>query len=305
MPIIDSRKLAQEGLLEAAKLAVLSLHKAPQITGRTDIKAVVVTGDAFKPLMGVMEEIEALGFEGMMKFPFMPLFLDYFCYKTAIEEGWNPVAIILGAELTVSQSGWDCGACGFPSCAAFNKYARKHKSPGPILGRGLGMGPSCAMKMLDLSIACDYVTATLHNLNVETRAQGTFAILAQGLEYIPETSCCIVNPVGPIAELFWYSRRPMGGMIPIPASGEIPDMVYQMGLTFLRERHPDAWEALPALTHPWIKGHGKWWERSKEYVKIESDPQIEKDAEDLTKIFLQAIDKRKAEVKKLREEGNL
>ena len=305
MPIIDSKKIAQEGLLEAAKLAALSLHKAPQITGRTEVKAVVVTGDAFKPLMGVMEDIEALGMEGMLKFPFMPLFLDYTCYKKAMEDGWDPIVIIVGANLNVSQSGWDCGACGFPSCREFNKFTRKNKSDGPMLGRGLGKGPSCVMKMLDLGIACDYVTACLHNLNVETRAQGTFAIIAQGLEYIPGVSTCICNPVGPIAELYWYSRKPLGGMMPIPASGEIPDMVYQMSLNMFRERHPDAFESLPALTHPWIKGYGKWWERPKEYVKIESDAQIDQDTEDMTKIFLEAIDKRKGEVKKLREEGKL
>ena len=304
MPIIDSRKIAQEGLVEAAKLAVLSLHKAPQLTGRTEVKAVVVTGEAFQPMLDVMGEIEAMGFDGLLKFPFAPLMLDYFCYKTAIAEGWDPVVIILGADLTVSETGWDCGGCGFPSCNRFNKFARSNKTPGPLLGLGLGEGPSCVLKMLDFSIACDYVTATLHNLNVETRAQGTFAILAQGLGYIEGVSCCLCNPVGPIAELFWYSRRPLGGMMP-SSPGELPDMIYQMGLTMLRERHPDAWEALPALTHPWLKGPGKWWERPREYIHVGPDAEIDQHEKEITETFIQAVENNRGKVKNMREEGKL
>ena len=105
-------------------------------------------------------------------------------------------------------------------------------------------------------------------------------------------------------DIFWYSRRPLGGMFPAPP-GEIPEMIYQMGMTMLRERHPDAWEALPALTHPWVKGVGKWWERPREYIKVESDPEIDKGEEEITKLFLQAIDNNRPKVKKLREEGKV
>lgn len=301
MAMYDSKKLVQEGLLEAAKLVALSIHKAPSFTGRTEIKAVVVTGESFKVMMSVMDAVmEKVGMGGLMNFPFVPLAGDYLLYQSAINSGWDPVVLIMGAELTVSQTGWDCGACGFPTCGKFNKYTKEHRSPGPVMGTGLGLGPSCAWKVLDFSIANDWAAASLHNLNVENRVQGTFGMLAQSLGYLEDTSTSLVIPLGPVCELFYYSRKPFFGLIPAPP-GHLPDMAYDLSYEFLRSRHPDMWESLPALAHPWIKGKGKWWERDREYIKVAPDPEIDKAEKEVVDIYLKAVAEKKKELEQLKQ----
>lgn len=303
MTTYDSKKLVQEGLLEAAKLVCLSIHKAPTLTGRTEVKAIVVTGEEFQVMMSAMDVImDKVGLAGFTDFPFMPLLGDYFGYRAAMDTGWEPIALIIGAELTISQTGWDCGSCGFPTCAEFNKFSRKNKSPGPVMGLGLGLGPSCTWKNLDFSIAADWACATLHNLNVENRIQGTFGILAHALGYLEGTSTALVLPLGPVCEFFYYSRKPLYGVLPT-TPGYLPDMAYDLSYEMLRTRHPDMWESLPALAHPWIKGKGKWWERAREYIKVGPDAEIDKKEKEIEDLFLKTIADKRKELEALRKKA--
>ena len=68
----------------------------------------------------------------------------------AYDEGNPPVVLLLGADLTKSTSGWDCGACGFPTCAEFNRTASCITA-----WAFLSYGPSCMLNVLDIGIACD------------------------------------------------------------------------------------------------------------------------------------------------------
>jgi len=98
----ESKALANESLVDVAKHCIRAIHHAPQITGRVKVKTAIITGEALEPVIDVLEVI---GEHQLV------LWMDGLTYRTAYEEGNPPVLLLIGADLTKSQSGWDCGAC--------------------------------------------------------------------------------------------------------------------------------------------------------------------------------------------------
>ncbi len=67
--------------------------------------------------------------------------------------------------------GLDCSACGFASCADFNEAARK----------GDFIGPSCAVRLLDLGIALGSAAKTASDHNVDNRIMYRVGVSARRL----------------------------------------------------------------------------------------------------------------------------
>ncbi len=67
--------------------------------------------------------------------------------------------IAIGAKIKNSNLGWDCGACGFPSCTELNKSRLNGNINTP--------GPSCNWISFDLGIACDYAAAMAYKLGIQ------------------------------------------------------------------------------------------------------------------------------------------
>jgi uncharacterized ferredoxin-like protein len=302
MAFYSDDKLKQEGLLEAAKLASLSIHKAPSITGKREVKSLVVTGDSFMVMMDTVgAAVDKLGLGALMNFQFVPIVSDYFTFKVAMDtEGWDPTALLVGADLTTSDLGWDCGACGFPKCAEFNKYSRGHRSRGPLQAGLAFEGPSCMWKAIDYAVASDWAASMLYSLNVETRCMMTFGMIAHNLGYLEGTSVVIMMPLGPVVEHWYYSRSAIPRMLGVKA-GALPEMMVNMiGGEFLRMRHPDLWTSLPALAHPWIKKE-KYWESSRDYVSLGPNPDLDSAMAEVDAALREAIEEKKKELEVLKQ----
>ena len=120
MSVIDGRKHDKEGLTTSAAQVLQAYYKAPQITSRVKLQSMVVTGEDLQPMVELVGALEKnLGKEGASSV-FFPIFMDYLCYKDAIESGNAPAVLVLGADLTRSELGWNCGACADmnPACPA-------------------------------------------------------------------------------------------------------------------------------------------------------------------------------------------
>lgn len=262
MSMLEGKQLAHEGLLQAASLVLNAYYKAPMVTSRVNLKSLVLTREDFLPmieLVGKMEE--SLGREGASSV-FFPLYMDYLCYRDAFQRPDPPVVLVLGANLMTSELGWNCGACGFPSCAEFNRFSKESGGMGAF-----GGGPSCAWKVIDYCIAVDYACSAAHQLSLENRIQATFGAVAYLLGYLEDCSMVLTLPLGPVTELWYYNRPSLAKL-----------STYSEWVQLMRQNYTWMFQMFSSNMHPWVKDDGPWWEKEhtgRDTVKVAHDPELE------------------------------
>jgi uncharacterized ferredoxin-like protein len=243
MARIDGKEAARDMVVEVAKLAAAAAYRTPQLTAKLELKTEIVTG---KDLLPIIEFFEAIH-------PIAPvMYFDYKSLKYFIDSGYAPTVLLLGAELTRSELGWDCGACGFETCAEFNAYSKKHKSRSM-----LASGPSCIWKVLDFGAACDFACAAVAQHRLECRAMGTLGVAAAGVGFLPDCSMCTGIPIGPPGDFVYFSR-----------SQNVDTASYETHREWLLRTSPTNWLAFPGSTRPSIKTKQDWW-NNMEYIKWE------------------------------------
>jgi uncharacterized ferredoxin-like protein len=77
---------------------------------------------------------------------------------------------------------YDCGACGYPTCAEFLRAAPKHQQPG--FEEWEFAGPICQLRCVDLGIAVGSAAKTASLNNVDCRCQTRIAAAARKLGII-------------------------------------------------------------------------------------------------------------------------
>ncbi len=258
MTMIDGKAFSQERLLDVAGHVLQAYFKAPQTTVRSDKKAMVVSGEEAKPIIEFVEKLEAkLGTEAV-KNAFFPLYVDYQCVKVATDNGYPPVILLLGADLTKADLGWNCGSCGFQTCGEFTKYKKKHGG----MGRH-SAGPSCSWKTLDYGLACDYACAAAGELNVDNRILGSLGFICDALGYMDDVSITLAYVLGPPEELWWYNR-------PSLKKWSTPEQHKDL----LRNNYTFHYQMFSTDLKPQVKKGDSWWEEPEEFVKIGPDKEF-------------------------------
>jgi len=274
MTMMDGRAFAQEKLMDNASLVLNAYYKAPLTTSRLNQKAMIVTGEEMMPLLDVIDVLaEKVGGHEATQNIFAPLYMDYLAYKVALEEGQPVALLLLGADLSRADLGWDCGACGFPTCGELSKYFKKNSGMGRMM-----VGPSCAWKSLDWGIACDYACAAAWELNMENRIEGTYGLLANALGYMDDVTAVMALPLGPVKE-FWYYNRPTMGKVITPEAQE----------ELLRNNISVHWVMFAGDLKPPMKGPGDWWARPTEYGSVGPDPEYTAFQQKNTGLMLEAV----------------
>lgn len=194
---IKFEELQEETLIDVAKLCGAAVLKAPQITGRVRYKMEILKGqDELYPM------VEALMILGRIR---MFCLLSAVAYNTAFQEGKPFVILLIGGQnLRQSELNWNCGACGFKTCGEFNAYVKTIKEP-PV--GAMIHGPVCNWKMIDYAQGCTWACACAWQHNITNRIEIASGLAAKALGYLED--CEIVHglPLGPMEELYWYSRR--------------------------------------------------------------------------------------------------
>jgi len=173
MPIWDGKEQEREGILEAARLMVVSARTAPKSGGVDDVLTAVVSGDEIGALAADMEKlaverkIERWGLQ-------------------AKEVRSAEVIVLIGVRGTKRYVA-NCGACGYGSCEAFE---RAEKKPGQDFE-----GPTCIFKALDLGVALGSAVKTASLLNVDNRIFYRIGAAARRLRYLPEASLIMGIPL--------------------------------------------------------------------------------------------------------------
>ena len=93
----------------------------------------------------------------------------------------------LDLVLFIGLSGWyppqyDCGACGYATCAEFLQAKPQHQTPGSADWQF--NGPVCQLRALDLGIAIGSAAKTASLNNIDTRCQTRIAAAARHLKVI-------------------------------------------------------------------------------------------------------------------------
>src|SRR5574337_1060249 len=90
----------------------------------------------------------------------------------------NSQALLLIGLSKPVTAGYDCGACGYPTCAEFTKNKQmKAKEMGYT-------GPHCVMRMMDIGVALSSAAKTASIHNVDNRVQQRVGAAARALGMI-------------------------------------------------------------------------------------------------------------------------
>ena len=280
MAVYDGNRMAQEQLLDVAKLCAQAVLKSPQITGRLKFHLKIITGEDLEPIMGALAALGKIDLFNMA---------SAMCWTRTYYEGNPPVLLLIGANARHSDLNWNCGACGFNTCGEFNRYAEKTE-PDPLL---MGDGPTCHWLNLDYSAACSYACATAWHHNVTNRIEIASGMAARHIGYLPGCNYVLGLPLGPCEDLYWYSRTAFQDLVS-----------YDMFMNNFMEVFPSHFAAFFGSGKNEIKWKDDWWNGPK-YRGLEPprDPSV---SEELLQEAIEDVAKareKKEALEKSRNEG--
>ncbi len=182
--LVEEKTLEKQGVLEAAKLMLVSARTAPKTGGVDDILLGLVDGDGLESIAKTMDDI---GDERS---------IDGF-HRDAKNVRDSDAVVLIGVRGN-KKYGLDCGACGYTTCEEFEQAERV---------KGLDFtGPTCLAKATDLGIALGSAAKTASILNVDNRIMYRIGVVAVRLEMLPEATVVIGIPLSAKGKSIYYDR---------------------------------------------------------------------------------------------------
>jgi len=184
VPIIKSNLSENEGLLNVAKLMMISARTAPKSGGKDDVETLLIYGEDKDKIAAEMDKIgEERNSKGFLR------------------DGKNvrdsEVIILIGVEGT-KNFGLDCGGCGFKTCTEFNEFSRS---------KGVDFtGPNCILKTLDMGIALGSAVKTAMDHNVDNRIMYRIGTAALRLGLMKKSSIVMGIPISAKGKSIYFDR---------------------------------------------------------------------------------------------------
>jgi uncharacterized ferredoxin-like protein len=163
------RKDIREFIDIAAKGVAAAARSAPATTGSLDLVVNILNQEEIKHIQKTVAENFSQDVE-----------------KVLVYDGM----LTVGAKVTKSDTNWDCGACGFETCAEMNKASKPKDPSGPRPS-----GPCCNWKVIDWNIAIDYAAAMATQLGLQSRVQDIQGMVAKSLGYAGDVDVCTTVPL--------------------------------------------------------------------------------------------------------------
>ncbi|MFZ5998642.1 MAG: ferredoxin domain-containing protein [Nitrospirota bacterium] len=171
-----------------AGLMAASARTAPKAGGKDFLEIVVITKD---------EDLKKIA-EAMKEYALKSTNETFWLRDASnIENSQALLLIGLGKPVT---AGYDCGGCGYPTCAEFAKSRQMQE-------KEMGYtGPHCVMRMMDIGVALSSAakTASLHN--VDNRVQQRVGAAARALGYI-KAEVAMGIPVSITGKSIFFDRQ--------------------------------------------------------------------------------------------------
>ena len=188
MPTVYGDEQEKDAIMQAAKLMLVSARTAPKSGGVDDILTALVYGeekDVIAAKMGKMADERGADFD--------------FLKRDEKNVRDSEAILLIGVRGTKSFSNINCGGCGYPNCARFDKVVKRS-------GQDFE-GPTCVFKSIDLGIALGSAVKTASILNVDNRIMYSIGTAAKQLKYIPEASILIGIPLSAKGKSKYYDRE--------------------------------------------------------------------------------------------------
>jgi NADPH-dependent glutamate synthase beta subunit-like oxidoreductase len=187
---------------------------------------------------------------------------------TEVELGLSEQASLLESTrcLKCNEIGFDCGACGFPTCreAVINCQNRFNDTGGEPWG-WLMKGPSCIWRLVEFGIAVDWAAAAAHRHNIESRVAMIPGTAFMRMGHLPDCSMIVVVPLGPCQER-WYFE---------PGSGREEFRPFAAARRGQMLAYPPLWIRFtgPGRDFPrrGMKTKDEWWKPPYERLEIVKD----------------------------------
>lgn len=172
----------------AVKLMAASARTAPKAGGKDFMEIVVITKDEdLKKIAETMKEYAPRSTN------------EAFWLRDASNIENSDALLLIGLSKPVT-AGYDCGACGYPTCAEFAKNRQmKDKEMGYS-------GPHCVMRMIDIGVALSSAAKTASLLNVDNRVQQRVGAAARALGLI-KAEVAMGIPVSITGKSIYYDRQ--------------------------------------------------------------------------------------------------
>jgi uncharacterized ferredoxin-like protein len=150
----------------AIKLMAVSARTAPKAGGKDFLEIVIVTKD---------EDLKKIA-EAMKDYAPRSTNEAYWLRDASNIE--NSQSLLLVGLREFNAAGYDCGGCGYPTCAEFTKNRQMNE-------KEMGYtGPHCVMRMMDIGVALSSAAKTASLLNVDNRVQQRVGAAARALGMI-------------------------------------------------------------------------------------------------------------------------
>ena len=184
MPIVKGEDAEKEGVVEVAKLMLVSARTAPKSGGKDDIQTLLITGEEKNALAAEMEKVGAeRNIEGFKR------------------DGGNvrdSEAVVLIGVRGTRKFDMNCGACGYRDCVEFEKAEKK-------LGQDF-IGPNCLFKVLDMGIALGSAAKMAMISNVDNRIMYRLGVAAKRIGLLPESSIIMGIPLSAKGKSIYFDR---------------------------------------------------------------------------------------------------
>jgi len=185
----------KEAIEMAISLMAASARTAPKAGGKDFLEIVVITSD------------EDLGRIAALMREYAPRSTNEAFWLRDASNIENSEALLLIGLRDSKAAGYDCGGCGYPTCAEF---AKKRE----IAEKEMGYtGPHCVMRMMDIGVALASAAKTASILNIDNRVQQRVGAAARALGFI-EAEVAMGIPVSITGKSIYYDRKVPAATVP-------------------------------------------------------------------------------------------
>ena len=187
MPITPMQDLIQNGLGRAVELMAVAAHNSFRFNDRNTVRMQAVDGE---DLEQIAEYCFSLG-------DMSPLAARDGRHLVQLMK--EPCTLLLIGDKRKSDFNYNCGACGYRTCAEMNAAEEVESLT--------ANGPSCMFKNVNMNIAANAAAAMAHRLGLHCRIFSTLGFSALALELIEDVDLCVSVSVSVARKNPYFDRH--------------------------------------------------------------------------------------------------
>jgi len=191
MARISSTEAELAAIKSVAHMMAATARTAPKARGVDAIKTMVVDGDDIETIAIAMEEAA----------PGRPDVVEAAFRRDANSVRQSACVVLIGVEGSPKkpEKPFDCGACGFRTCAALANARRKRA------GEDDFSGPVCAMASIDLGVALASAVKLAADCGVDNRMMYTMGVAVAKMGWL-DADVVIGIPLSASAKNIYFDR---------------------------------------------------------------------------------------------------